>query len=230
MVPDLTVIIDNWDVFARGWLVTLQCCGMALVGGLFLGCIAALGAHSRHAVLRYVAVIYLEIIRNTPFLVQAFCFYFVLPAFGIRLSAIVAGTLALALFAGAYFSEAIRGAILSVPRGQLEAATAVGMPRLMAMRRVVAPQMLGYLLPMLNNQAIAVVKESSVLSVITVSELTMATSIVVGRTFDAVTAYLVVGLLYWITAVGISTCMKAIENGLRRRREYAVSASAVVLR
>jgi polar amino acid transport system permease protein len=222
MMPDIAVLIDYWDVFARGFALTLLCCSIAIVGGVLFGSIAALCTLSRHSILRYTASIYLEVIRNTPFLVQAFFVYFVLPSFGIRLNAIVAGTLALALFAGAYFAEAIRGAILSVPRGQFEAAIAVGMHRLTAMRRIILPQMVGYLLPVLGNQAITVVKESSVLSVITVPELTMATSIVVGSTFDAITAYFIVALLYWITAMGISAGIAKLENATKVRAGLTV--------
>lgn len=218
---DVSVIAEHWAVFARGFGITLLCSSLAIAAGLVAGAVIALGRLSHRAWLRWPASVYVEVIRDTPFLVQAFLVYFMLPRYEIRLPATTAGIVALALYAAAGFAESIRGAILSVPRGQVEAARAAGMSRLLAMRRIVAPQMLGYLVPSLTNQFIGIVKESSVLSIITVSELTMASSIVLGQTFAAVEAYSVVAVLYWGVAVAIALAMGSLERWTPGRRRAA---------
>jgi His/Glu/Gln/Arg/opine family amino acid ABC transporter permease subunit len=219
---DVSVLVRNWPVFARGLGLTLLCCVFAIAGGLVVGSVIAFGRLSRRRWLRRPASLYVEVIRDTPFLVQAFLVYFLLPRYAIRLPATTAGILALGLYAGAGFAESIRGAILSVPRGQVEAARATGMPHLLMMRRIVAPQMMGYLVPALTNQFIGIVKESSVLSIITVPELTMASSLVLGESFAAVEAYTAVALLYWGITLAIALAMGLLERRAPGRRPAPV--------
>jgi His/Glu/Gln/Arg/opine family amino acid ABC transporter permease subunit len=218
---DVSVIVENWAIFVRGFGVTLLCSVLAIAAGLVVGSVIALGRLSRRRWLSWPASAYVEVIRDTPFLVQAFIIYFLLPRYQIRLPATTAGIIALALYAAAGFAESIRGAILSVPRGQVEAARAAGMSQLLTMRRIVTPQMLGYLVPALTNQFIGIVKESSVLSIITVAELTMASSIVLGQTFAAVEAYSVVALLYWGFTLSIALGMGFLERRTPGRRGAA---------
>jgi His/Glu/Gln/Arg/opine family amino acid ABC transporter permease subunit len=228
MTFDPSVIRDNWQVFARGLGVTVVCCALAIAGGLLMGTAVALGRLSRRRWLRGPASVYTEVIRDTPFLVQAFLMYFLLPRFGLRLGAMTAGILALGLYAGAGFAEAIRGAILSVPRGQMDAARATGMSYPLAMRRIVAPQMMAYLIPALTNQLIGIVKESSVLSIITVPELTMASSVVLGQSFAAIEAYSAVALLYWLLALGVAVTMGLLERRLAPDRRLLARPLEVV--
>jgi His/Glu/Gln/Arg/opine family amino acid ABC transporter permease subunit len=224
---DLAVVIAHWRVFAHGLGITVLCCALAIVAGLALGAVVALARFSRRRWLRAPAGVYIEVVRDTPFLVQAFLVYFLLPRFGLRLGALTAGVLALAFYAGAGFAEAIRGAILSVPKGQMQAARATGMSYLLAMRRIVAPQMMGYLIPALTNQLIGLIKESSVLSIITVPELTMASSVVLGQTFAAVEAYGVVALLYWLLTAAVAAAMAALERRSTAHRLRAPRAVPV---
>jgi His/Glu/Gln/Arg/opine family amino acid ABC transporter permease subunit len=215
---DVSVIVEHWAVFARGFGITLLCCLLAIAAGLVLGAVIALGRLSRRPWLRWPASVYVQVIRDTPFLIQAFLIYFLLPRYEIRLPATTAGILALALYAAAGFAESIRGAILSVARGQVEAARAAGMSRLLTMRRIVRPQMMGYLVPSLTNQFIGTVKESSVLSIITVPELTMSSSVVLGQTFAALEAYSVVAALYWGLTLTIALGMGFLERRTPGRR------------
>jgi His/Glu/Gln/Arg/opine family amino acid ABC transporter permease subunit len=151
---DFSVVAFGLPILLRGLVNTVLFCVIALPAGLVLGSAVALLRLSHRRIARLPAAVFVEIIRDTPFLVQAFLLFYGLPVFGIRLSAATAGILVLSIHSGAYFSEAIRGAILSVPRGQMEAARALGMPYLRGMRRIVFPQMLGYLLPALTNRVV----------------------------------------------------------------------------
>jgi polar amino acid transport system permease protein len=215
---DLSVLTSNWHFFARGLGVTILFCSVSSVLGLCLGLIVALARLSRSAWLRGSAAVFVEIIRDTPFLVQAFVIFFVIPSFGVSISSTTAGIAALTLYGGAYFAESIRGAILSVPRGQVDAARAAGMSHAMAMRRIVFPQMMAYLLPPLTNQLIGLIKDSSVLSIITVPELTMATQTVLGTTFAPVEAFSMVALTYWALTAVVAALMGILEHHTPTRR------------
>jgi His/Glu/Gln/Arg/opine family amino acid ABC transporter permease subunit len=209
---DFSVITYGLPIFAEGLVNTVLFCAVAIAGGLPLATALALARLSRHRNLRVPATSFVEILRNTPFLVQVFLLYFALPALGMRLGATTAGLVALTAYAGAYFAEAIRGAILSVPRGQLESARALGMPYFRAVRRIVAPQMMGYLLPALTNQMIGVIKDSAVLSVITVPDMAMAAQQVLGETFAPVESYVMVAVLYWVLTASVAAVMMQLER------------------
>jgi His/Glu/Gln/Arg/opine family amino acid ABC transporter permease subunit len=210
---DFSVIAYGLPIFAEGLLNTVLFCAVAIACGLPLAAALALARLSRHGIFRVLATGFVEALRNTPFLVQVFLLYFALPALGVRLDATSAGLVALTAYAGAYFAEAVRGAILSVPRGQLEGARALGMPYLRAVRRIVAPQMMGYLLPALTNQMIGVIKDSAVLSVITVPDLAMAAQQVLGETFAPVESYVMVAVLYWVLTAAVAALMMQLERG-----------------
>jgi len=222
---DISVITSNWELFARGLGVTVLFCVVSSVFGLCLGLLVALARLSRSAWLRGPAAAFVEMIRDTPFLVQAFVIFFVIPALGMRISATTAGIAALTLYGGAYFAESIRGAILSVPRGQVDAARASGMSHALTMRRIVFPQMMAYLIPPLTNQIIGLIKDSSVLSIITVPELTMATQRVLGTTFAPVEAFSVAALLYWALTAGLAALMGRLEHHAPTRRAARETAA-----
>ena len=160
MTFSFSIIVDAWPIFASGLLVTIVFCAVATVLGLVFAVPIALAQLSKSPWWRMPARVLVEVIRDTPFLVQVFVIYFVLPAFGMPISTTAAGILALSVYGAVYFSESIRGAILSVPKGQVDAARATGMSYLLAMRKIVFPQMLGYALPPLGNQVIGLIKDS----------------------------------------------------------------------
>jgi His/Glu/Gln/Arg/opine family amino acid ABC transporter permease subunit len=212
MTFDVAVFSFGLPILLKGLLNTILFCTVAIVLGFFIAGLIALCRLSRRSILRLPALWFVEIFRNTPFLVQAFILFFAFPRLGIRIEATVAGIMVLSLYAGAYFSESIRGAILSVPKGQIEAARALGMPYLRAMRRIVLPQSLGYLLPATTNQIIGVIKDSAALSVITVPELSMAAQVVLGESFSPVETYIMVALLYWALTAGVAALMAHVET------------------
>jgi polar amino acid transport system permease protein len=215
---ELSMVTYAMPILLKGMANTILFCSVSMVIGFVLAVGIALGRFSRHAVLRRSAQWFVELIRNTPFLVQAFLVFFALPKLGVRFNATTAGILVLSLYAAAYFTESIRGAILSVPKGQMEAARAVGMPYFRAMRRIVFPQMLGYLLPSLTNQVIGVIKESAALSVISVPEAAMAAQVVLGVSFNPVDTYIMVALLYWLVTATIAAVMLRVERRVLTRR------------
>jgi len=213
---DFSVVAFGLPILLRGLVNTVLFCAVSLPAGLLLGSAVALMRLSRRRIARLPAAVFIEIIRDTPFLVQAFLLFYGLPSFGIRVSASTAGVLVLTVHSGAYFAEAIRGGILSVPKGQLEAARALGMPYLRGMRRIVFPQMLGYLLPALTNQIIGAIKDSAVLSVITAPELSMAAQMVLGESFSPVETYAMVASLYWVLIAAVSAGLMRLEKRLFR--------------
>jgi His/Glu/Gln/Arg/opine family amino acid ABC transporter permease subunit len=208
---DLSVVAYGLPILLGGLAHTLLFCGVSIAAGLVLAVAVALARLSRRPLLRLPAAGFVELIRDTPFLVQAFVIFYGLPSLGVRLPAATAGILVLTVHASAYFSEAMRGAILSVPKGQLASARALGMPYLRAMQRIVFPQTLGYLLPALTNQIIGVIKESAVLSVITAPELSMAAQLVLGVSFSSVETYAMVASLYWLTTAAIAAVLMRFE-------------------
>jgi His/Glu/Gln/Arg/opine family amino acid ABC transporter permease subunit len=230
MTFSFQVIIDAWPMFAAGLAVTIVFCAVATVLGLVFAVPIALAQLSRRPWWRWPARVLVEVIRDTPFLVQVFVIYFVLPAMGVQMSTTAAGIISLSVYGAVYFSESIRGAILSVPKGQVDAARATGMSYLLAMRKIVFPQMLGYALPPLGNQVIGLIKDSAILSIIAVPELTMAFQRVLGTTFAAPEAFLAVTVLYWaltsLVAFGLARLERLTPTHRSTRQAALLLASA----
>ncbi|MBR0828644.1 amino acid ABC transporter permease [Bradyrhizobium manausense] len=169
--------------------------GSILVSWLF-GLLGALGKQSRAAPLRLIASFYVWFIRGTPTLVQIFIVYFGLPQVGIKLSPIVAGIMALGFSSGAYVAETIRAGLMAVPRGQIESSLALGMSRKQMLTRIVLPQVFRIILPSLTNEAITAVKNTSLLSTITVVELTLYAQLMIAVTFRPFDFYIAAALIY----------------------------------
>lgn len=212
---DVEVLTKYWPAFLDGLGVTLALFFISLAASLVLGTAVALARFARSRVVRWSAAAYIEFVRNIPFMILVFLVFFVLPFYGVRMPAFEVGAIALTIYGGAYFSEIIRAAILSVPRGQLEAARALGMSYGQAMRHVVLPQTPSFLIPPATNQAIMMVKETAVLSTITVVELTMAAQIVQGYTYSPIEVFFAISILYWITCTAIAHAAKRLEAALK---------------
>ena len=215
MTLDLTVFDPYWLLIAKGLGVTVALSASALVVAIVLGVVVALARLSRFAGARWLALAYIETFRNTPFMIQLFLAFYVLPFFGLRLPAFAVGVVALSAYGAAYYAEIIRGAILSVPRGQMDSARSVGMSYTQAMRHVVFPQMLGYLIPPATNQTLLLIKESSITSTITITELTMAAQIIQGNTYSPVEVFLLISLLYWALCTSVARAGQRLELALQ---------------
>lgn len=200
----------------QGALVTAQLTLFGSALALVVAFAAGLGRLSRYAALRGLATVYIEFFRGTSIFVQLFWVYFVLPFAGVTLSPLAAGVLALGLNVGAYGAEVVRGAILSVPRDQIEATVALNLTRLQRMRHVVLPQALPLMLPTFGNNAIELLKATAVVSLISLTDMTFQAQVVRAQTGSTMIPFLTILVLYFLMAVAISTAIRALERRVTR--------------
>lgn len=219
---DPSVLVDYWPLLLQGAWLTLQVSVAALLMGYVAGIAVALIALVPGWLPGLVTGFYVETLRNIPFIIILFVVYYGLPFCGIRLPATLVGTAALALFASAYYAEIVRAAVLALPRGQFESARAIGMSPMSAMWHVVAPQILRALVPPSTNMTLTMMKESAVLSSITVPELTYQSLVVQGNTFAPFEVFAAVASIYWLIAAIIAEASRRLE-----RRVGAVQANGV---
>lgn len=177
------------------------------------GLAAALGKLSKRRWLRWPASFYVWFIRGTPTLIQIFIFYFGLPQMGVRLSPFMAGVLALGINGGAYVAEIVRGGLLAIPRGQMESAMAIGMSPFKAMTRIILPQVVRIIIPPLTNEAATTLKNTSLLSTITIVELTLHAQLVIAATYRPFDFYIIAAILYLI----MTSVLTEIAAWLERR-------------
>lgn len=199
---------------ATAWISLL---GSMLALAVGIGAAAA-DANGRFPV-RLLVRLFVEAMRGIPFLVLLLCGFYMLPRVGVALSPWWTGVAALAAYYGAYVSEVVRGAIASVPGGQVEAAVAIGMPPLSVLGRVVLPQALGAMLPPLAGLLIGLVKESALLSVISVHEFAFAAREVVSDTYAPFETYAFVGLCYWVVNSALALLFQLLERRAVRYRQ-----------
>ncbi len=195
---------------------TLPLTAVSFALGLALALVVALMRLSGRRLVSAVARAYVSVIRGTPLLLQLFIIFFGLPELGITLDPWPSAILGLSLNVGAYASEAVRGAILAVPRGQWEAAMTVGMGRVTTLRRVVLPQAARIAVPSLSNTLISLVKDTSLVSVVLVTELLRQAQIIAGQTFEYFTLYGVAAVYYWVVCLLLSIGQSRLETRLSR--------------
>jgi polar amino acid transport system permease protein len=193
------------DFVHAAWL-TLQITLLAFILALVLGLLAALAGASKVSVLRAVSSCYIEVIRNTPVLLQIFIVFFGLPSLGITLNAYTAGVIALGVNVGAYLAEVFRAGIQSVPRGQIEAATILGMERSQIFIEVVMPQAARAVYPAIVNNLIQLLLGTSLLSAIALPELTGTATVINSRTLLYIQTFTVTLIAYLI----LSNCLSWI--------------------
>lgn len=209
---DISIISQYYPLFLKGLVYTVTVCAAGILAGIVWGLVLYTARRSALRPVSAASVFYVNIFRGTPLLVQLFLIFYGGPIIGIRLSAIATGIIGLAAYGGAYFAEIFRAGFQSIPAGQIEAARDLGLTRWQIVRHVQLPQMLTLILPPLTNQTIIIVKESAILSIITVPELTTAAVKVSTITFSIVEPYLLLAAGYWLIVQGISVCGKAWES------------------
>ena len=199
----------------RGVVVTLQLAGISSILSILIGTATAIGRMSNSIAGQLISTIYLEVIRNTPLLVQLFMFYFVLaPIFGI--DRFWAGVLCLAAFEGSFAAEIIRGGIQAVERGQYEAADATGLSNFDKYRYVIVPQAMPLILPPLTGLLISLIKHSAIVSVIAVAELTTEGLNLISDTYMAFEIWFIVAAMYLVLTTSLSVLVNILEARMKR--------------
>lgn len=227
MSLDPFVVLDRWPLFLEGALMTLYITMIAFVAGMAIAAIAAIGSVSAIAPLRWLVNVYVTVMRGIPFIVLLFLIHYGLPAAGMRLPALATGISALSLFAGAYYTEIIRACVQALPAGQWESARAIGMSRIAASRDIIIPQILAPMVPPVVNCTMTMIKESSVISTITVAELTFAGLVVQGETFAPFEVFIAVALIYWAITYGFERAARLFERRLSGSRAASQMTSLV---
>ena len=214
-----SAIALRWDVLNEGKALLLRGAGMTLlltlltlVIGTPAGLLIALARISKIPFLKQLCIAYVEVVRGTPLLMQIYVIYFVLPAIGVNLPSFLAGVIALSLNAAAYISEIFRAGIESIDSGQMEAARALGMSYGGAMRWVILPQTLRRTLPPLTNEAAALLKDSSLVSVVALSELMREGKELATTSGSATTVYLAVAVVYLAMTLPLTYLVRRLED------------------
>lgn len=190
------VIWDYMGLFLQGLWATAWISAIGLTGALLVGIIACMLRISGKKLLSAPAIAYIELIRSTPLLVQLYFFYFGLPSLGIRFTEYQTGIFALSLNSGAYMAEILRAGVQSIPGGQIEAGIAFGLNYLQRLRHIILPQAIGVTIPPMLGQTIVLVKDSALLSLISVFELTRASQILTSERFMPAEGFLTVAVFY----------------------------------
>jgi len=212
----IALLRDAAPVMLTGAGYTLLFAVAAMIGGLAIGVPVALMRMAPWAALRWPAGLYVSAMRGTPLLVQIFVIYYGLPSVGIEFSPVTAGVLALSLNSGAYLSESLRGAIRAVSEGQWRASFSLGLGYWQTLHHVVMPQALRIAVPSMSNTLISLIKDTSLVSVIALTELMLATKEVIATTFQPLPLYLAAACIYWALSLFFEALQRRAERRLNR--------------
>lgn len=209
VLTDLQRLMDGAGVTIE---ITLSALVLSIAFGLLVG-IARLDPQKR---VRYgAATAYLSLFRGTPLLVQLFIWFYGLPHFGILLPAFFCGMVGLGMYSAAYVSEIVRGAIQSVDKGQMEAARSVGMSYRQAMFKIILPQAFIRMIPPLGNEAISLIKNSALVSLLTIHDLMHEGQKIISVTYRSLEVYLVIALIYWLMTTVTTLILRRVELKLK---------------
>ena len=192
------VILEYMPLYLQCFAATLWLSALSLLGAILVGIVACAMRLSQSWVLKRIAGIYIETIRSTPLLAQLYFFYFGLPSLGVMMPEWVTGVIALTLNSGAYYAEIIRAGIQAIPFGQIEAGISSGMSYFQRMRYIILPQALGMTVRPMLGQAIVLVKDSSLLSLISIMELTRAGQMLTSDRFMPTEGFLTTAAFYLV--------------------------------
>lgn len=201
----------------KGTLVTVQLALASTVVGGLLSFMAGIGKLSSNWLVKSVSVAYIEVFRGTSLLVQMFWLFFALPLLGVTLSPVVAGVAALSLNIGAYGAEVVRGAIQAVPQGQYEAATAVNFSKRYALWHVILPQALVEMMPPFGNLVVQNLKDTALVSLITLTDLTFAAQTVRNLTHESIPAFSATLIIYFLLSLLFIGVMRLLERLIARK-------------
>lgn len=212
-MPDfITRSLEYLPVLMQGVVLTIVVTIFALLLSTALGLVWAIMSWSRNPVLDGISRTFITVIRGIPIIVQLFYIYFVMPEIGLNLTALQAGTIGLGVAYSAYQAENFRAGIEAIDKGQIEAAQSIGMTKALIMRRVILPQALRIALPPFGNTMIMILKDSSLVSTITVAELTRQGQLIAGSTFDNITVFTLVALIYLLMSLPLTYLTRRLER------------------
>ncbi|MBN3818981.1 amino acid ABC transporter permease [Paraburkholderia sp. Se-20369] len=208
------LVVHTLPAMARGAALTLKFAVASMALGLLAGLAIAVLRIGSNRFAAGLAQGYVSVMRGTPLLVQMFVVYYGLPDLGITLDPTSAGIFTLTLNAAAYLSESMRGAILGIGRGQWAAAHSLGLTHVQTLRHVICPQALRLAVPSLGNTLISLIKDTSLVSVITVTELLRSTQEVIAATFQPLPLYLAAAAIYWVLSTLLTRLQVRVESRL----------------
>ena len=216
------IAVENIGPLLGGLLITVELTFIVITLSMVCALFVALAGMSRFAPLRWLVKAYIEVMRGTPLLLQLIYIYYVLPEIGIRLNSFTAGVIALSLNYSAYISEVYRGGIQAMPRGQHDAAAALGMTHSLAMRRIILPQAIRIIIPTLGNYFIGLFKDTALCSAVSIQEVLFTAQIRAALNFQYFTLYTLVGIMYFTVSFPAARLVGYLErvtrSGYRRRR------------
>ncbi|KML32207.1 MULTISPECIES: amino acid ABC transporter permease [Rossellomorea] len=204
---NFTILVDYWDMFFEGFRNTLLASLVALAGSFLLGTIIAVFRIAPIKPLNWFGAAYVEFIRNIPLLLIVFLFYY-----GFRFGGFAAGTMGLIIYTASFIAEAIRAGILSIPKGQTEAARSSGLTYFQTMRLIILPQAIKVVIPPLGNQSLNLVKNSSILGVVAGLDLMYYADLVSLHTYVVFSVYIIVALFYLVITIPLSFAVEYLER------------------
>ncbi|MFD1778674.1 amino acid ABC transporter permease [Fredinandcohnia salidurans] len=224
LIFTITANMEGWELFMNSLpsmlsgaiQYTIPLTLISFIGGLILALLTAIMRLSKSKLIQIPAIIYVSAIRGTPLLVQLFIIFYGLPNIGVNIDPFPSAAIAFILNVGAYASEIIRASILSIPKGQWEAAFTIGMTRWTALRRIILPQAARVSVPPLSNSFISLVKDTSLASLVLVAELFRKAQEIAARTYDFLLLYLEAALIYWVICFILSLFQEVLERRLSR--------------
>jgi polar amino acid transport system permease protein len=212
---DFSPVWEGWRELLHGTIVTIEITLGAIILGCLIGLVIGLGRlDPRRRIVYGLCTAYVSFIRGTPLLVQLFIWFFGLPHFGLNFPAFFCGIVGMGIYSGAYVSEIVRGAIQSIERGQMEAARSLGMPYRMAMREIVVPQAAVRMIPPLGNEFIALIKNSSLVSLLTIADLMHEGQKIIATSYRSLEVYLAVALVYFVLTNLTGLGLRLVERRL----------------
>ena len=209
----IKLAMESFPLLLKGLGLTLELSIISLIIAMVIGLISCLFGLSRLWILRAISKVYVAIIRGTPLLVQAFFIYFgITQLCGFKMTAFAAGVISMSLNAGGYLSEIFRGGIQAVDDGQMEAARSLGLSKAKAMIKVVLPQAIRICIPSVVNQCCITIKDTSIICVIGLAELTWAGKQIIARTYQSFAVWIMVGIMYFIVIYALTIFARKLEK------------------
>ncbi|SDM80727.1 cystine transport system permease protein [Paenibacillus sp. yr247] len=212
----MDLVFKNIHFLLTGAYYTLLITLVSMLFGFFIALIVAIARLKGNRLIRGLAQGYVSIIRGTPILVQIFIIYYGLPDYGINFGPLTAAYISLSINIGAYLSETFRGAILSVSKGQTEAALSLNLSPWQTMRKIILPQAARVAIPPMGNTFIGMLKETSLVSVVTVTELLRSAQLLMAQYYVAMPFYIAIALMYWVMSMVFSNILNRIELKLSK--------------